>query len=181
MVDVNSTASPIAVQREEGAITITVEKPSPKLALIFKLKGALGKCLDENREVIDDQSLFLLWSDRFYPIDFNDWALVKTTVVLPRHFQAIAPGRLKKVQCAGEKVNYVFETANPEVCYSVFADSAWIRTDREIDGIRMQTFLHPESQKFAEQIFTTSGEILKFYYSWEIPPSHAPHPLRGWR
>jgi aminopeptidase N len=89
--------------------------------------------------------------------------MVKTTIVLPHHFQAIAPGMLKEVQHTGDKVTYVFETTNPEVCFSVFADSAWIKTEREINGIRMQTLLHPESQKFAEQIFTTSSEILKFY------------------
>jgi hypothetical protein len=163
IVEVKSTASSVAIQRSEGAITITVEKPLKQVSLLFRLKGALGKSMDEDREVIDEQSLFLLWSDRFYPIDFNDWAMVKTIIVLPRHFQAIAPGMLKKIQHAGDKVTYVFETTNPEVCFSVFADSAWIKTEREINGIRMQTLLHPESPKFAEQIFTTSSEILKFY------------------
>ncbi len=162
-VSVTSTTSPVIIQRNRGAIIITVEKPAKQMSLVFNLKGSLGKSMDDDRDVVEDQSLYLLWSDRFYPIDFNDWATVRTTLVLPSHLQAIAPGKLTKIQNLRDKAKYVFETTNPAVNFSVLADSRWIITEREINGIRMQTLLYPESQKFAEQIFTTSSEILKFY------------------
>ena len=56
-----------------------------------------------------------------------------------------------------------FETARPTVAFSVLADSRWIKTNRDINGIPMQTLLYPESQRYAEQIFSTSSEILKFF------------------
>lgn len=166
---VTSTTGRAAIQRNQGTITITVKKPARKVSLFFALKGSPGKSVGEDRAVIEDQSLFLLWSDRFYPIDFDDWAIVKTTIILPPNFQAIAPGRLAKVHRVGGKVKYIFETTKPAVCFSVFADSRWIRIEREMNGLRMQTLLHPESQKWAERIFTTSGEILKFYSETYCP------------
>ena len=45
---------------------------------IFRLSGTPGKSAGESRPVIDDDSLFLLWSDRFYPADFDDWTLLRT-------------------------------------------------------------------------------------------------------
>jgi aminopeptidase N len=140
-----------------------VEKPAPKVTLVFNLKGSLGKSMDEERDVIDDHSLFLLWSDRFYPITFSDWATVKTTIILRADFKVVAPGRELSVEHEGPKTRHVFESTVPEVNFSVFADTEWIKTERKLNGIRMQTLLHPESQKFAAQIFATSSQVLKFY------------------
>ena len=162
-VEVTSNATPIEVHRDVGSVTVSINKPPKALSLVFTLKGRLGKSPSEDRDVIEEQSLFLLWSDRFYPIDFSDWATAKITILLPPGFQAIAPGRLKQVQKVRERIEYTFETSGPEVNYSVFADARWVKTEREINGIRMQTLLHPESQKFARQIFNTSSKILKFY------------------
>lgn len=105
----------------------------------------------------------MIWSDRFYPIDYNHWAKVKTTIILPDNFNAIAPGKLISTIKHNKKAEYTFRTTNPVVCFSVFADSRWVKTERKINGIQMQTLLFPESQKFSEQIFQTSSEILKFY------------------
>lgn len=162
-VSVTCSSSRAVAQRDSGLITVSVEKPTKRISLVFDIKGAPGRSQDEDRDVIDEHSLFLLWSDRFYPIDFNDWATVKTTIVLPPNFQAIAPGKLTGVRRVDDKDEYTFEARNPAVGFSVFADSRWIKTERTINGLRMQTLLHPESQKFAEQIFSTSSEILKFY------------------
>lgn len=162
-VGVSSPESPVLVKRQRRLITVTLEKPALKITLVFNLKGSPGKSMDEEREVIGDQSLFLLWSDRFYPITFSDWATVKTTISLPAEFKVLAPGREIKLERDGANIRHVFESTVPEVAFSVFADTRWIKTERKLNGVRMQTLLHPESQKFAEQIFTTSSQVLKFY------------------
>lgn len=162
-VGVTCSSSRAVAERNPGTITVSVEKPTKRISLVFDIKSSPGRSQDEDRDVIDEHSLFLLWSDRFYPIDFNDWATVKTIIVLPPNFPAIAPGRQARVRRVDDKDEYTFETRNPAVGFSVFADSRWTRTERTINGLRMQTLLHPESQKFAEQIFRTSSEILKFY------------------
>lgn len=166
---VKSNASTIPVQREDGWIIIALQKPEKHLSIAIETKGVMGKSDNENRDMVTDSSLFLLWSDRFYPIDYNHWAKLKTTITLPDNFYVIAPGKLIKSKKIGEKVEYVFKTTNPTVCFSVFADSRWIVTKRKINGIPMQTLLYPESQKFSEQIFRTSSEILKFYSETYCP------------
>lgn len=160
---VKSNSSQVSVQRENGWIIIALQKPAKHLAIVIETKGVMGKSESENRDIITDSSLFLLWSDRFYPIDYNHWAKVNTTIILPDNFHAIAPGKLIGTKRLGKKIEYVFKTTNPAVCFSVFADSRWIITKRKINGIQMQTLLYPESQKFSEQILKTSSEILKFY------------------
>ncbi len=162
-VTVTSESAPRITDRSGGGITIVVGKPSERMSLEFRLNGVLGNSDDENREVVADSSLFLLWSDRFYPIDFEQWATVRTEISLPAGFQAIAPGRMIKAERAGPKVIHVFETTRPTVCFSVFADSRWIRTEREINGIHMETLLYPASQHFSDQVFKTSSQVLKFF------------------
>ncbi len=162
-VEVTSRASQVTTSRGDGSISVKTKKPAREDTLLFELKGTLGKSLDEDRAVVDDSSLFLLWSDRFYPIAFDQWATVKIRVILPAGFQAIAPGRESGTDNSGSMVEHVFETSRPTTCFSVFADSRWISTVREVNGIRMETLLYPESQNFSEQIFGTSGEVLDFY------------------
>ena len=162
-VTVTSDSSAVVSKRDPGSITVSVARPTKHFSLLFDLKGFPGKSRGEEREVIEDQSLFLLWSDRFYPIDFNDWATVRTTIVLPSSFQAIAPGRLTGERGVSGGAEYTFEAAKPAVGFSVFADSRWIKSERRMNGLQMQTLLYPESQQFAEQIFRTSSEILTFY------------------
>lgn len=160
---VKSNSSPVSIQRENGWIIIALQKPTKHITLVIETEGIIGKSDSENRQVITDSSLFLLWSDRFYPIDYNDWAKVKTTILLPDNFKVIAPGKQIRIKKHGKMFEHVFKTTKPIVCFSVFADSRWIVTKRKINGIQMQTLLYPESQKFSEQIFKTSSEILKFY------------------
>lgn len=162
-VAVKSFASELTMERNSGWVTVKALTPSKEMNLTFELKGNLKKSNGENRYVIADSSLFLLWSDKFYPIDYGDWATVKTTIILPPDFKSIAPGKIINTSKSNDVMEYVFETTNPTVCFSVFADTRWIQTKKEINGIKMQTLLYPKSQKYAEQIFSTSSEILKFY------------------
>jgi len=162
-VSVVADSSTTSIRRADGEIAVTLTHPSENVKLVFGLRGSLGKSIDENCEIVTDSSLFLLWSDRFYPIDFGQWATMKTEIVLPSGFQAIAPGRITRAENIGSNVLYTFETSKPTVSASVFADSRWIRTEREINGIRMRTLLFAESETFSDQIFRTSSEILKFF------------------
>jgi hypothetical protein len=162
-VSVVADSSATLIRRADGEITVTLTHPSENVRLVFGLRGNLGKSIDENCEIVTDSSLFLLWSDRFCPIDFGRWATMKTEIVLPSGFQAIAPGRITHKEQIGPNVRYTFETSKPTVSASVFADSRWIKTEREINGIRMRTLLFPESQPFSDQIFRTSSEILQFF------------------
>jgi aminopeptidase N len=168
-VTVTSDSSAVVTKRDSGSITVSVARPTKQFSLVFDLRGFPGKSRGEDRDVIEDQSLFLLWSDRFYPIDFNAWATVRTTIVLPPGFQAIAPGRLSGVRGVSGGTEHTFEAAKPVVGFSVFADSRWIRTERRMNGLQMQTLLYAESQQFAEQIFTTSHEVLTFYSQTYCP------------
>jgi len=162
-IEVREKDSPVKFERGSGRITVTVERPSKVVLLDFDLRGTLGQSNGEERSIVTDSSLFLLWSDRFYPISFDDWAVVRTKVVLPPGFTALAPGApLETVNLRG-KIGHGFETTNPTVCFSVFADKRWCRREKVINGIRMQTLLLPGSERFAEQIFATSAEVLAFY------------------
>ncbi|HSC78382.1 MAG TPA: hypothetical protein VLB32_07445 [Candidatus Acidoferrales bacterium] len=161
-VSVSANEAPAAIERSNGWIVVRPSRAAGKLRLVFELHGQLGRSLDEDREVIESESLFLLWSDRFYPIDLGDWATVRTTVVLPRGFRAIAPGRLVQAS-SGSPARFVFVAKTPTGPVSVFADSRWIRSERRVNGFRIQTLLYPESQSYAEQIFATSGDVLKFF------------------
>jgi aminopeptidase N len=157
-------SSPADVTREGGGVLVHVAAPRARETLVFTLEGKPGRSLDEERDVIMPQSLFLLWSDRFYPLRFDDWATVRTAVVLPAGFQAIAPGHLVAREPEGaDLVRWVFRTTHPSRLFSVFADTRWIRTERTIDGVRMQTLLYPESQRFSAQILATSADVLAFY------------------
>jgi hypothetical protein len=162
-VIVTAGFSATSIKRADGEIAVTLKNPSEDIRLVFKLRGLLGKSIDENCAIVSDSSLFLLWSDRFYPIDFGRWASMKTEIVLPSGFQAVAPGRITNLKKVGSNIVYTFETSRPTVSFSVFADSRWIKTERNMNGIRMQTLLYAESQKFSDQIFSTSSEILKFF------------------
>ena len=168
-VNVTSPFSPVSFERTGGTITVKMRHPSAKLLLSFVLKGRIGRSGDENRDIIADSSLFLLWSDRFYPIDFDHWATVRSEVVLPAGFQVIAPGRLTKVDRLSNATRFVFESTVPTVNFSVFADPRWMRTERRVNGILMQTLLYPQSQRFSEQIFKTSSEILAYFSSVMCP------------
>ncbi len=151
------------VKEVEGGVRVALEKPGREVRLEFEAEGQPGRSVDESRPVIDGESLFLLWSDRWYPIDFDHWAPVRTTIVLPKDFLAIAPGRAVSDVVSGEKRTVVFEEPHPAVAFSVFADRRWVEEMRTIDGMTIRTLLYPESRQWASQIFATSPDVLKFF------------------
>jgi hypothetical protein len=147
----------------EGGIRVDLPHGSRQIRLELLSEGAPGKSSDEERAVIDPASLFLLWSDRWYPIDFDHWAPVRTTIVLPREFLAIAPGRIISNDLVDGKRTIVFEERNPAVAFSVIADRRWIEEEQTVSGFRIRTLLYPESRKWAPTIFATSPDVLNFF------------------
>lgn len=117
-VSVSAGLSAARTERSDGWAAVTLDKPAAEVRIEFGLEGALGQSNDEKREIIADSSLFLLWSDRFYPIDFHRWATVRSVIVLPRGFHAVAPGRLTGQSTSGQLVTHVFETTEPAVSFS---------------------------------------------------------------
>jgi hypothetical protein len=130
---------------------------------VVRARAASFKSDDEKRAAIDADSLFLLWSDRFYPIDFADWSIVETSVLLPDGMLALAPGTERTSRRSAEGTWHVFETSQPAVAFSVFADRRWVRSERTAGPVRMVTLLHPESQRFADALFASSGDVIGYY------------------
>lgn len=162
-VDILVNGEAATTAYDNGTITITTATPQRHTVLSFHLSGDLGGSRDDPREVVTDSSIYLLWSDRFYPITFDDWAVMKTTVVLPAAFEVVAPGKKIATQSRGAMREHIFETTHPTVAGSVVASSEWVRTAKTIGGIPITTLLDRDSQKWSEQIFETSAEVLACY------------------
>ena len=151
------------VKLVEGGIRVEVPHANRTVRLELLSEGSPGKSTDEERAVIDPDSLFLLWSDRWYPIDFDHWAPVTTTIVLPNGFLAIAAGRIRSNDLVGNQRTVVFVERNPTVAFSVFADRRWIEEEHTVGGFRIRTLLYPESRQWASTIFATSPDVLNFF------------------
>jgi hypothetical protein len=148
---------------ERRTITVHVAEPAADEQLVFDLAGAPGRSEDEARDVLSDSSLFLLWSDRFYPADFDDWAIMRGRVSLPEEFRLLAPGRPVSGDTAGGARTWEFETSQPIRLATIIADGRWIESDRLVNGWRVRTLLHPGSERWADQIAATSSDVLAFY------------------
>jgi hypothetical protein len=164
-IAVRSRAGAAAVARDGDVVTVRVARSAPHEQLVFHLSGMPGKSGGDDRPVLADSSIYLLWSDRFYPVDFDDWAIVVTQLELPRGFRVFAPGR--RVLSADRAALHVerYQTSEPIRAASVLADTRWVETERTIAGYPMRTLLHPGSQAYAEQILRTSADVLSFYTS----------------
>ena len=162
---VRSRAGRAAVTRDGDAVTVRVPRATSREQLVFTLSGAPGRSAGDNRAVLADSSMYLLWSDRFYPADFDDWSVMSTQVELPPGFRVLAPGR--RVPAAERGALHVerYETSGPVRFASVIAETRWVETARLIAGRRMRTLLYPASQASAEQILRTSADVLDFYAS----------------
>jgi hypothetical protein len=160
---VTANGVPAEASRNDDSIEVHTPTPVERVVLAFDITGKPGRSGDEDRDVVAPDSLFLLWSDRFYPADFEQWTTLTTTVVLPPRFQAIAPGRLISTAQDGDSVEYRFAARKPVVAFSVFADRRWTRTQRDIGGIHVETLLDQQSQQYAERIFRTSADVLAFF------------------
>jgi len=164
-VAVQSRSGRATVTRDAGSVTVRVPRTSAQERLVFTLSGVPGKSTGDDRPVIADSSIYLLWSDRFYPVDFDDWATVSTRIELPRGFQVFAPGHRVATTGAGARHVETFETSTPIRAASVLADRRWVASERVVQGRRMRTLLYPASTEFTEQIFRTSADVLDFYAS----------------
>jgi hypothetical protein len=162
---VRSRAGPATVTRENGVVTVRLARPRPHERLVFHLSGVPGQSAGDDRPVLADSSIYLLWSDRFYPADFDDWAIVVTQLEAPRGFRVFAPGRRILATDRGALHVERYETSQPIRAASVIADSRWEETERTIAGRRIRTLLYPASSASADQIFRTSADVLAFYAS----------------
>jgi len=129
----------VPFERGPGWIVVRLERAAPRVVLDFELAGPSGASDDERRPVLTGDDLFLLWSDRFYPIDFEDWALYRIELTLPAGFEAIAPGRL------------------------VERDRRWTRSAHEVGGRAIETLFHPESAPLAGRVARASADVLAFF------------------
>lgn len=164
-VAVRGRAGPAALTRDGDVVTVRVARSPPLERLVFRLSGKPGQSAGDNRPVLADSSVYLLWSDRFYPVDFDDWAIVTAQVEVPRGFRLFAPGRRVFASDRGLLHVEKYQTSEPIRAASIIADARWIETERTIAGLRMHTLLYPSSQGHAEQIFRTSADVLDFYAS----------------
>ena len=164
-VAVRSRSGPASVLRDKGVVEVRVPRPSREERLVFRLSGIPGKSAGEARPVIDDDSLFLLWSDRFYPVDFDDWSILRTRVELPESFRVLAPGCRTTLKESRNRRVEVFETSEPIRAATILADTRWIVTERTYGGRCLRTFLHPDAQPLAEHVLASSADVLDFYAS----------------
>jgi len=162
-VRVTAAGAECAVEREPGGVVVRVDRPGARVELEFELSGPAGASDDERRPVLSPDDLFLLWSDRFYPIDFEDWAVAGVTLTLPAGFEAIAPGRLVARDPVPGGERWRFETSQPVRNLSVFADRRWVRRVHQIGPRRIETLLHPESDALAAKIARSSADVLDFF------------------
>jgi hypothetical protein len=164
-VEVRSRAGAASVARDGNAVTVHVARPSPHERLVFTLSGSPGRSGDDDRPVLAANSIYLLWSDYFYPEDLDDWSLFSTEIELPKGFRVFAPGLpTLSVDRRATKVER-YETSQPIRTASIVAETRWIETERTIGGRKMRTLLDPASEQFADQIFRTSTDVLDFYSS----------------
>ncbi len=162
-LEVREASSPVAVERESGGLTVRLERPAPEVVLTFELAGPAGASGDEKRDLLTPDDLFLLWSDRFYPTVFDDWAASDIALTLPPGFEAIAPGRLAERREVDGAVRWRFTSEVPIRLPSVFADRRWQRREHAVDGWRIQTLFHPESAPLADAVARASADVLAFY------------------
>jgi len=164
-VVVRSRFGPATMTREGDVVTVAVSRSRPHEQLVFRLSGTPGQSAGDERPVLADSSIYLLWSDRFYPVDFDDWAVVSTTLEVPRGFRVLAPGRQVLAEDRGGVHVERYQTAEPIRAATVIADARWVQTERTIGGKRMRTLLYPASRAYADQLFRTSADVLDFYTS----------------
>jgi hypothetical protein len=164
-VAVASRSGPASVLRDKGVVEVRVPRPSRQERLVFRLSGVPGKSAGEERPVIDDDSLFLLWSDRFYPVDFDDWSILRTRVELPESFRVLAPGCRTVRKGPGNRTVEVFETTEPIRAATILADTRWIATERTVRGRRLRALLYPAVRELSEHVLASSADVLDFYES----------------
>src|SRR5512141_145857 len=125
---VRSRAGTATLTREGDVVTVRVARSAPHEQLVFHLSGRPGQSAGDARPVLADSSIYLLWSDRFYPADFDDWAIVSTQIEVPRGFRVFAPGRRILSIDRGAVHLERYRTSLPIRAASVIADPRWLET-----------------------------------------------------
>jgi len=158
-VSVTAAGARARVRRGPGSVVVRLAPARARETLCFELAGRPGQSGDERRSVLGRESLFLLWSDAFYPLDYYAWAPVRLTVALPRGFRVFGPGH--EVSDSGGVHTFVSE--HPLRLFSVLADRRWIETRRTIGGLRLRTLLYPAEQPYADSLLARSADVLSAY------------------
>ena len=154
---------PARFRHTDDELDVTLPTPQSVHVLKVELEATPGQSGDDPRAVIDDDSLFLLWSDAWYPLTDTQWSNVRTIVVLPKEFEVIAPGVQIARTIHGANAEVIFETHQPTLNFSVFADRRWIRTEYRWQGEKFITLLHSESQQYTHKIFAGSSDVLDYF------------------
>ena len=150
-------------ERSGRNLTVALGAAAARTTLQIAASGALGRSDDEERSVIGQHDLFLLWSDGWYPAARTDWAATRIAVTLPDSFKVIAPGVEVARTSSKGATRHVFESREPIGPISVFADTRWLRRDSVINGIPITLLLHPRSVRFADSLFRSSADVLAFF------------------
>jgi hypothetical protein len=165
-VDVGANGARCAVERPgNGTISVQVPRTDTAIALTFELSGH-PTSTSERRSVIGDSSVFLLWSDRFYPADFDDWSTMSIRVTLPSQFRVFAPGGGGEDSTANAPPNsrrWRFVTSQPIRAASIIADRRWVENQTVIGGRHIRTLLFANEEQFAERLMRGSADVLTEY------------------
>ncbi|OFW05982.1 MAG: hypothetical protein A3H96_00140 [Acidobacteria bacterium RIFCSPLOWO2_02_FULL_67_36] len=162
-VSVRANGHIVDVERARSTVTVPNAAHDADVVLEFALAGTLGKSDDEDRDAIDRDSLFLLWSDRFYPIDYADWARVRTSILLPHAMPVVAPGVEISATPTSAGTWHIFESRTPAVKFSVVADRRWVSRTWRLGGLRMTTLLDSEVAALAPALHRTASDIVAYF------------------
>ena len=180
-VDVQAAGARATVRRRPGSVVIGLAPARPRETLCLELRGRPARSDDEQRSVLGRESVFLLWSDAFYPLDYDAWAPVRLAIALPAGFRVFGPGHEVRTEtvtrpetdAAGNRVGdardpgalivHRFVSDHPLRLFSVLADRRWIETRRSTGGLRLRTLLYPSAQPYADSLLARSADVLSGY------------------
>jgi hypothetical protein len=191
-VAVTAAGASVRAERRERSVVVYLEPAREHETLCFELAGRPGRSLDEQRAVLTPESVFLLWSDAFYPLDYQAWAAVRLRIALPAGFRILAPGHeigrpapAPGAATAGQPetsttrapggapgtagsggaavVWHTYVSDQPVRLFSVLADRRWIETRRRSRGLTLRTLLYPAAQPYADSLLARSADVLAFY------------------
>ena len=157
-----ASGAAIVTRPGNGTIRVRVSRPATTERLVFALSGTPAST-SERRSVLSSTTVFLLWSDRFYPTDFDDWTLFRATIELPASFVVNGPGRVTARRSRSGRRTWTIDCSQPIRVASILADTRWIETASTRNGRHIRTLLYPHVQRYADSIATTSADVLGVY------------------
>lgn len=175
-VALSAAGARASARRRPGSVVVRLAPARATETLCFELSGRPRGSGDEERSVLGRESLFLLWSDAFYPLDYNAWAPVRLSIALPAGFRVFGPGHeVEKATVGpgeapadagvarGDVVVHRFVSDHPLRLFSVLADRRWSETRRTIGGLKLRTLLYPALQPHADSLLRRSADVLAVY------------------